>query len=118
MVPLIISFVKHRDSSFTPDSAHNNLYGDTDKPAFLDPTYTVLEVYYGEYTTEEQTSREIEWRTLENSRFLSPFTTPDNVNLAPDTFMVIRTNWPFLTPYIQNWKYVVSIQQKNRLPKH
>ena len=30
---------------------------------------------------------------------MSPFTTLDNVSLAPDTFVVIRTNWPFLSPH-------------------
>ena len=49
---------------------------------------------------------------------MSPFITPDKINLTPDNFVVIQTNWLFLTPYIQYWKYVVSIPQKNRLPKH
>ena len=47
---------------------------------------------------------------------MSPFTTPDNVNLVPDTFVVIRTNRPFMTPYIQYWKYVV-IKQREQISK-
>ena len=77
--------------------------------------------YYGKYTTEAETSTALEnagHYMAKNSsrRILSLFTTMGNVNLTPDTSVVIRTNWSFFTHYIGS--IMASILLKLRPPQH